>query len=207
MFSPGRTDLPLRMLVINCQSIKSPGKSAQLQNIIQSTRADMDSESWLSPDTKTAEVFPSSFNCYRRDRPKGQGGGLFLLVSNLYESVEPEELKVNKDCELVWAKVKVQGSKDLYVGSLYRPPDIHDPEYLEKLRSYLAEILTHNGAHLWIGEDFNLAEIDWGAECTKPYPTHGAQCHELLTITKDIFLEQVVIEPTSVTESSSNILD
>ena len=85
-FSPGRTDLPLRLLVINCQSIKSPGKQAQLQNIIQSTRADIiiGTESWLSPDIKSAEVFPSSFNCYRRDIPKGQGGGVFLLVSNLY---------------------------------------------------------------------------------------------------------------------------
>ena len=36
---------------------------------------------------------------------------------------------------------------------------------------------------------------------------HGAQCHQLLTITKDTFLEQVVTEPTRVTESSSNILD
>ena len=134
------------MLVINCQSIKSPGKPAQLQNIIQSTRADIiiNTESWLSPDIKSPEVFPSSFNCYRRDRPKGQGGGIFLQVSNLYESEEPEELKVDQDCELVWARVKVQGSKDLYVGSLYRPPDIHDPEYLETLRSYLARIPTHN---------------------------------------------------------------
>ena len=197
------------MLVINCQSIKSPGKPAQLQNIIQSTRADIiiGTESWLSPDIKSAEVFPSSFNCYRRDRPKGQGGDVFLLVSNLYESEEPEELKVDQDCELVWAKVKVQGSKDLYVGSLYRPPDIHDPEYLETLRSYLARIPTHNGAHHWIGGDFNLADIDWDAECTKPYPMHGAQCHQLLTITKDTFLEQVVTEPTRVTESNSNILD
>ena len=32
-------------------------------------------------------------------------------------------------------------------------------------------------------------------------------CHQLLTITKDTFLEQVVTEPTRVTESSSNILD
>ena len=102
--------------------------------------------------------------------------------------------------------MKVQGSKDLYVGSLYRPLYIHDPEYLERLRSYLARIPTHNGAHLWIGGDFNLADIDLDTECTKPYPTHGTQCHQLLTITKDTFLEQVVTEPIIVTESSSNIL-
>ena len=31
--TPGRSDLPLRVLVLNCQSIKTPGKPAQLQNI------------------------------------------------------------------------------------------------------------------------------------------------------------------------------
>jgi hypothetical protein len=30
-----RNDLPLRILVLNCQSIKSPGKPAQLSNIIE----------------------------------------------------------------------------------------------------------------------------------------------------------------------------
>ena len=136
-----------------------------------------------------------------------QGGGVFVLVSSLYESEEPEELKVVQDCELVWAKVKVQGSKDLYVGSFYKPPKIHGNEYLETLNSYLARIPTHNGAHLWIGGDFNLADIDWETECIKPYPTNGTQCEQLLTIAKDTFLEQVVKEPTRVTEDSSNILD
>ena len=36
---------------------------------------------------------------------------------------------------------------------------------------------------------------------------HGAQCQQLLNIAKDSFLEQVVTEPTRVTERSSNILD
>ena len=74
------------------------------------------SESWLNPSIKSQKVFPDSFNCYRRDRPNGSGGGVFLLVSKQYDSSQPEELLIddNIDCELVWAKVKVQGSSDLY---------------------------------------------------------------------------------------------
>ena len=130
-----------------------------------------------------------------------------MLVSSQYESEEPEELKVVQDCELVWAKVKVQGSKYLYVGSFYKPHKIHEKKYLDTLNSYLARIPTHNGAHLWIGGDFNLADIDWESECIKPYPTNGTQCEQLLPIAKDTIFEQVVKEPTSVTEDSSNILD
>ena len=196
----GRTDLPLRTLVINCQSIKTPDKPAQLQNLIQSTRADIiiGTESWLSPEIKSVEVFPPNFTIYRRDRPKGQGGGVFVLVSSLYESEEPEELKVDQelDCELVWAKVKVHGSKDLYVESFYRPPYNHDSDYLMRVQSYITRIPIHNGVHLWLGGDLNLADINWGNECVKPYPAHGAQCQQLLSIAKDSFLEQVVTEPT-----------
>ena len=36
---------------------------------------------------------------------------------------------------------------------------------------------------------------------------HGAQCHEFLSIVKDNFLDQVVTEPTRITETSSTTLD
>ena len=105
----------MRVLILNAQSIKSPGKPAQLQTLIQSTNADIviGSESWFPPD----------FTCYRNDRSRSKGGGVFLLVSNQFDSYEPEELKAGDECELVWAKLKVQGSKDLYISSFYRPPD------------------------------------------------------------------------------------
>ena len=78
-----RNDLPLRVLIIRCQSIKTPGKHAELANIIESTQADIviGTESWLNPSIKPQEVFPSDFNCYRKDRSTGEGGGVFILVS------------------------------------------------------------------------------------------------------------------------------
>ena len=45
-------------------------------------------------------------------------------------------------------KIKVRGSKDLCVGSFYRPPNNTEAEYLGILESYLARIPTYNGAHL-----------------------------------------------------------
>jgi hypothetical protein len=44
-----------------------------------------------------SEQLPSDFNCYRKDRSTGEGGGVFILVSKKYESEEPEELKVDKN--------------------------------------------------------------------------------------------------------------
>ena len=70
------------------------------------------SESWLNPGIKSSEIFTDNFKCFRRDRPNGAGGGVFLLVSQQFESSEPEELRVDSgtDCEVVWAKVKVNTS-------------------------------------------------------------------------------------------------
>ena len=146
--TPTREDLPLRILVLNCQSIKAPGKPAQLATIIESTQADIviGSESWLDPSISSAEVFPTNFTSFRNDRSSGKScGGVFLLVSNRYESQEPEELKAGDKCEVVWAKIKVQGSKDLYIGSFYRPPDNHEPEYIGHLERYLSHSQLHRG--------------------------------------------------------------
>ena len=75
---------------------------------------------------------------------------MFLLVSQQFESHQPEELSVdpNVDCEAVWVKVKVQGSRDLYIGSFYRPSDKTNPEYLQELQSIVRHIPTDKGAHL-----------------------------------------------------------
>ena len=108
---------------------------------------------------------------------------------------------------MVWAKIKVHGSKDLYIGSFYRSPDNHDPDYIGHLQMYVERIPTSHGAHLWLGGDFNLADIDWQNECTTTYPTHGAQYCQLLTASEDAFLTQMVTEPTRITESSSSDLD
>jgi hypothetical protein len=85
------------------------------------------------------------------------------------------ELKVENNCELVWTKIKVRGSKDIYVGSFYRPPNNIDAEYLGTLDSYLTRIPTHNGAHLWLGGDFNLQGRDSTNENIKTKSSHKSE--------------------------------
>ena len=148
-----RKDLPLRIVLLNCQSVKANGKPVQLKNIVSSLNADViiGNESWLNSTIKSGDVFPDGFNSYRRDRPDSKGGGVFILVSQQYDCHQPEELIVDSssDCEVVWVKVKVKGTSDLYIGSFYRPPDKNNQEYLQQLHSLLNRIPTDKGAHLW----------------------------------------------------------
>jgi hypothetical protein len=61
---------------------------------MDATEADiiMGSESWLRPEIKSSEIFPPGFKVFRKDRTSGAGGGVgvFLLVSEKYNSSEPE---------------------------------------------------------------------------------------------------------------------
>ena len=114
-------------------------------------------------------------------------------------------MKVEGSCELLWAHVQVPRSSQLFIGSFYRPPDENDPGYLDQLQSCLSKIPT--GAHTWIGGDFNLGDIDWTTDSVKQYANKPGLCHQLLRISKDNFLDQLVLEPTRITEDTANILD
>ena len=60
---------------------------------------------------------------------------------------------------------------------------------------------SYSGAQLWLGGGFNFSDIDLQQECVTAYPTNGAKCSQLLTVTKDAFLTQMVTEPTRIGES------
>jgi hypothetical protein len=102
----------------------------------------------------------------------------------------------------------MKGTKDLYVGSFYRPPHKIGEEYIQRLQSLITRIPTSNGAHMWLGADFNLGDINWEDESLKPLnASHARECRQLLTVTRDSFLEQMVLEPSRVTETMENTLD
>ena len=70
---------------------------------------------------------------------------MFILVSDKLISSEPDEMKVDGQCELFWAQIQIPGASQLFVGSFYRPPDINDPEYINQINTYLSRIPV--GAH------------------------------------------------------------
>ena len=64
---------------------------------------------------------------------------MFILVAEKLVSHKPEELKVDGQCELVWAQVQVSGTSQLFIGSFYRPPDENNQEYLSHFQSACQE--------------------------------------------------------------------
>ena len=101
---PWQTKLkvPLRILNVNFQSIKL--KQCRLSNILESVKPDIliGTETWLDPNIKDSEIFPSGYRLHRKDKVTSGGGGVLIAVKNEYNSEDVPELDAN--CEIVWAK-------------------------------------------------------------------------------------------------------
>ena len=52
-----------------------------------------------------------------------------------------------------------------------------------------------------------MGDIDWETETVKPNPYKSGLYHQLLQISKDHFLDQLVLEPTRITEDTGNTLN
>ena len=202
-----RRNLPMRVVVANCQSVLR--KKPQLESLAEATQADViiGCESWLDGSIQSNEVFPAGYTAYRRDRSSGNHGGVFILVSSRYESSQPAELEPSpgSESEMVWVQVKIKGSRNLYICSLYLPPALQKPGCLQDFQVSLQKI--PNGSHVWVGGDFNLPDIDWANYAVKPYAVQPTLSAELLSIISDSHLDQVVGFPTRITEYTANTLD
>ena len=106
---------------------------------------------------------------------------------------------------MIWVQITVTGSSHLYVAAFYRPPNIDSTDYLASLDNAISRIPPN--AHVWLSGDFNLGDIDWAANCAKGPASKPRLCNQLLNIANDRFLQQVVTEPTRITETTSSTLD
>ena len=72
--------------------------------------------------TLNCEVFPDTYNVFRRDRDpevKANGGGVFILVKKIYVS---SEIRVNTKCELVFVDLELKDQQNVKIGCVYLPP-------------------------------------------------------------------------------------
>ena len=129
---------------------------------------------------------------FRNDRKAG-GGGVFVAVKN---NITATEIENPNDCELVWAQIELQNHKSAVIGSFYNPPP-SNPETVSTFGEHLQKMQQQRpSSPVYIGGDFNLADIDWSTLSVKADPVHGLSCNELIDIINNNSLDQVVLEPT-----------
>ena len=68
------------------------------------------SESWLTVDFFSNEIFPSTYNTFRKDRHLKQGGGVFFCCE---DTISCKEVHINNECEAVTCQISLQHNKNL----------------------------------------------------------------------------------------------
>ena len=116
------------------------------------------------------------------------------------------EAELETNCELVWCKINIKGSKTLHVGAFYRP-DISDSVSLGELASSLSRVPTNHS--IVLGGDFNLPGCDWQTCQIKPGTQYQDHHTELFDMTHDFVLTQHITDPTRTDpfHGTSNTLD
>ena len=189
----------LSILNVNCQSIRAKRESFHI--MVNSLTPDIiiGTESWLSSNDLNSQIFPTQYTIERRDRTTSPHGGVFIAVKSCLAVEREYELETN--CEIIWCKIQVKGSKVLHVGALYRPHE-GDEQTLTELETSLARIGNH-GEQILLGGDFNLPGWNWNDYSLKPNCRFASQHHKFRDIIENSSLTQLVVDPTR----GSNTLD
>ena len=187
----------MRTLIVNCNSIQ--GKSSEFKTVVHYIKPDIiiGTESKLGPDVLDSEVFPEWYVPYRKDRKRG-GGGVFLAIKNCYPSSRIDTSSWEGNSEQVWACVSLKSSKDLFVGSFYRPPTNTTSPFME-LDSILSNVFHARDKIVILGGDFNARGIDWNAQALIDHCDHPRMCEDLVQLSNDT--GPVQIQPDATRES------
>ena len=194
----------LKVMTVNCRSLRSKKKQDELLKLVRKHTPDIicGTESHLDQHVQytSAEVFPSSYDIYRKDRSLG-GGGVFLCIQRGLLSSHLQDLE--NASESVWAKINTYGRKPLYICSFYRPPN-NAQWPIDELAASLSEVDQANPPNILLCGDFNMPSINWENLTIRPKPQYGANVNKaLLHLSEEHQLRQTNQRPTR----GRNILD
>ncbi|CAC5422988.1 unnamed protein product [Mytilus coruscus] len=98
-YRPKPKNIPIKMLTVNFQSIKS--KQGQVKNLVESTQPDivLGTETWIDPTITDIQIFPPNYHIYRNDRNL-KGGRVLIAIKNDHLITLVPELQTNCEIEM-----------------------------------------------------------------------------------------------------------
>lgn len=111
---------------------------------------------------------------------------------------------IETDLEIIWLICRAS-PQTVLLGVCYRPPH-NIPNFSHKLNNILSEISEkHLNAEILLFGDFNFPQINWTNNTALIVGNDAAK--EFVNVCLNFSLTQLVLEPTRVTEDTSNVLD
>ena len=149
------------------------------------------SETWLNSSVLDNEVVIPTYDLYRRDR-NSNGGGVLVYVAMGFRSRRRLDLEEDR-LEIIWVELHVN-RRTLLLGNMYRPPNA-DVTVVDGLGAMLERIASECKDMILMGDlNFNLLN-----------PPNQAE--SFLLSARDNNLEQLICEPTRITDHSQTLLD
>ena len=147
------------------------------------------SETWLNSSVIDNEVAIPSYDLYRRDRGS-KGGGVLVYVAKGFRSKRRPDLE-KSGLEAIWVELRVN-KRTLLLGNVYRPPKA---DVLNDLETMIENVASQHKDMILMG-DLNLNLLN------PSNPTNN-----FLLSARDNNLDQLIREPTRITDHSQTLLD
>ena len=121
------------------------------------------SETWLPPDIPDNLIDIPGYRIIRQDRDsnsnKSRGGGVCIYHKSKLNVKYVDSLSFcSPDLEIVTVMLKLVNTRDIYLSTVYRPPDGNVPMFIETINRILGKMWNKMRIEYNIVDDVN---IDW----------------------------------------------
>ena len=159
-------------------------------------------ESWLNSSISDCELEIDGYSLLRNDRDNGsskRGGGGILIYSrtnHVFQHLPGWNLCCD-DIEWAWTKLQLPDTRPTFLCTLYRPPSGNYHNFEELLENKILDLYTDFIPDIILIGDINIDVSERGSLHKKEY----------LKLLKTMGLEQLIHEPTRVTDKTASIID
>ena len=165
---------------------------SEFKNLISSYHIAAVTETWLTADVDDASLLIPDFKLFRLDRARTRGGGVAIYVSrDILCSRYDLNLKSDENIEQIWLHLKFKNCK-IAIGNIYRPPSGDFHKFLDSIDDTLSQIIPTVDEIICLG-DMNINLLNPENTLSKCFYAYG--------------FDQLINEPTRVTERSLTLLD
>ena len=102
------------------------------------------------------ELNIEGYSVFRKDRQKGKGGGVALLIKDDVDTILRKDINIH-DVESVWVEIRNNKGQKTLVGVVYRTPN-YDGNVGKSIRQEIRDACVKGTSVIM--EDFHL-HIDW----------------------------------------------
>ena len=185
----------LHLIHLNINSLLS--KTNELREIARKTRGTVIgiTESKLDGSVLDGEINIDGYELVRSDRNRHGGGVACYIRSNISFSVRGD---FSSEIENIFLDILLPKTKPILIGILYRPPD--QSKFLDNLSTSISQTCSFNELEVYILGDLNINLIN-----SQKHTPNGIKRYKEFCSLHGI--EQLLILPTCITNSSSSLLD